>query len=136
MTVTLQLAPAKTTPCEADPEFWFPIGHKAASDLAQIEQAKKICRRCPKLAACQAWVDNLPDGKKYVGQVAAAEYWPAQPEPRQRTSRGGRNVEPIRHGTEGGYRTHLRRTGTACKACTEAGRAAARRRETEKAARQ
>lgn len=41
-----------------DPELWFPVGDN--SDNPAIEQAKTICRACPVLTACAAWVTANP----------------------------------------------------------------------------
>jgi WhiB family transcriptional regulator, redox-sensing transcriptional regulator len=39
---------------DADPELFFPIGTQGGS-LGQIEEAKRICRRCPVRLQCLAW---------------------------------------------------------------------------------
>jgi WhiB family redox-sensing transcriptional regulator len=39
---------------EADPELFFPIGNTGPA-LVQIEQAKRVCRRCPVIGACLHW---------------------------------------------------------------------------------
>jgi WhiB family transcriptional regulator, redox-sensing transcriptional regulator len=39
---------------DADPELFFPIGTQGGS-LRQIEEAKRICRRCPVRRQCLAW---------------------------------------------------------------------------------
>lgn len=36
------------------PELWFPVGHSGPA-LAQAEQAKAICHRCPVRAECLDW---------------------------------------------------------------------------------
>lgn len=38
-----------------DPELFFPNGTTGTAWL-QIEDAKAVCRRCPVLASCGAWV--------------------------------------------------------------------------------
>ena len=37
-----------------DPEVFFPVGNTGPA-LAQIEEAKKICQRCPVKEPCLAW---------------------------------------------------------------------------------
>jgi len=39
---------------EEDPELFFPIGDTGPA-LTQIEQAKRVCRRCPVTEACLRW---------------------------------------------------------------------------------
>lgn len=39
---------------DEDPELFFPIGNTGPA-LAQIEEAKKVCQRCPVKEACLAW---------------------------------------------------------------------------------
>ena len=39
---------------DADPELFFPIG-TAGPALEQIEQAKRVCLRCPARPRCLAW---------------------------------------------------------------------------------
>ncbi|MFJ7147054.1 WhiB family transcriptional regulator [Streptomyces sp. NPDC100445] len=37
-----------------DPELFFPISEEGAA-LAQIEQARQVCRRCAVVRECRAW---------------------------------------------------------------------------------
>jgi len=37
-----------------DPELFFPIGNTGPA-LAQIEDAKRVCRRCPAREECLQW---------------------------------------------------------------------------------
>lgn len=39
---------------DADPDLFFPVGTTGPA-LAQAEDAKYICRRCPVMQQCQAW---------------------------------------------------------------------------------
>jgi WhiB family transcriptional regulator, redox-sensing transcriptional regulator len=39
---------------EVDPELFFPIGNTGPA-LLQIEEAKRVCRRCPVMDACLQW---------------------------------------------------------------------------------
>jgi WhiB family transcriptional regulator, redox-sensing transcriptional regulator len=47
----------------ADPELFFPIGTTGPA-LAQIGEAKRICRACPAQAPCLAWAleNGVADG--------------------------------------------------------------------------
>jgi WhiB family transcriptional regulator, redox-sensing transcriptional regulator len=45
-----------------DPDLFFPFGTAGAS-LAEIEEAKQVCRTCPVSAACLRWaLDSGDDG--------------------------------------------------------------------------
>jgi WhiB family redox-sensing transcriptional regulator len=44
---------------DEDPELFFPIGSTGPA-LAQIEEAKAVCARCPVLAECRAWALDNP----------------------------------------------------------------------------
>jgi WhiB family redox-sensing transcriptional regulator len=47
---------------DVDPDLFFPLGTAGAS-LAQVEQAKRVCRMCPVSAACLRWaLDHGDDG--------------------------------------------------------------------------
>src|SRR5262252_29474 len=39
---------------EVDPELFFPIGNTGPA-LLQIEEAKRVCRRCPVIEGCLQW---------------------------------------------------------------------------------
>ena len=39
---------------EADPELFFPIGNTGPA-IAQIEEAKAVCRTCPVIETCLKW---------------------------------------------------------------------------------
>lgn len=41
-----------------DPELFFPIG-TAGRALAQLEQARQVCRSCPVRLACLEWAINV-----------------------------------------------------------------------------
>ena len=59
----------------------------------------------------------------------AARPQPGQPvETRRRIGRPAGTVKPVSHGTEGGYRTEMRRYGQSCDACLAAVRDANNRR--------
>ncbi|HET8601663.1 MAG TPA: WhiB family transcriptional regulator [Segeticoccus sp.] len=39
---------------DEDPELFFPIGNTGPA-IAQIEEAKQVCRRCPVIETCLKW---------------------------------------------------------------------------------
>jgi len=43
--------PRETLPCEEDPELFYPVGTSGPA-LLQIAEAKRLCRRCPKIDRC------------------------------------------------------------------------------------
>jgi WhiB family redox-sensing transcriptional regulator len=40
-------------PCQVDPELFFPITYEGPSALAQITQAKAVCRDCDDKVPCE-----------------------------------------------------------------------------------
>lgn len=52
-----------------DPELFFPIGNTGPA-LLQIEEAKKVCRRCTVREQCLAWALGLV-GTMESGAVSA-----------------------------------------------------------------
>ncbi|MEU3401260.1 WhiB family redox-sensing transcriptional regulator [Streptomyces filamentosus] len=44
---------------EVDPDLFFPVGSGAPA-LAQEEEAKKVCRRCPVREPCLRWALAQP----------------------------------------------------------------------------
>ena len=55
---------------DADPELFFPVG-TAGPALAQAEEAKRVCRRCPVRADCLRWaVDSGQDAGVWGGTTA------------------------------------------------------------------
>lgn len=57
-----QVASRPSTPCEADPDLFFPVS-EAGRSLVQIAEAKQLCRRCPRVADCLR--DALDEGHDY-----------------------------------------------------------------------
>ena len=54
---------------DEDPELFFPIGNTGPA-LAQIEEAKKVCQRCPVKEACLAWaLESGQDAGVWGGQA-------------------------------------------------------------------
>lgn len=52
---------------EEDPELFFPIGNTGPA-IAQIEEAKTICRRCDVMETCLKWaLDNGQDAGVWGG---------------------------------------------------------------------
>ncbi|HLS48491.1 MAG TPA: WhiB family transcriptional regulator [Actinomycetaceae bacterium] len=50
-----------------DPELFFPIGNTGPA-LAQIEQAKAVCQRCPVVETCLKWaMSNNQDAGVWGG---------------------------------------------------------------------
>lgn len=50
-----------------DPELFFPIGNTGPA-LAQIEEAKKVCRQCVVVDTCLRWaIDNNQDAGVWGG---------------------------------------------------------------------
>lgn len=45
---------------DEDPELFFPSGDKGPS-IAQIEQAKRVCSRCPVTDECLKWALEIGD---------------------------------------------------------------------------
>lgn len=97
---------------QVDPAVWFP--EKGESNTA----AKAICHRCDLEAACLTTALADPELEGIWGGTTHRE---------RQTMRAlaAPTVRPIRHGTEGGAKTHRRRGETACDLC-RAGEATAR----------
>jgi WhiB family transcriptional regulator, redox-sensing transcriptional regulator len=52
---------------DADPELFFPIGNTGPA-LLQIDEAKKVCRRCAVLESCLQWaLDSGQDAGVWGG---------------------------------------------------------------------
>ena len=52
---------------EVDPELFFPIGNSGPA-IAQIEEAKQVCRRCKVLDECLSWaIDSGQDAGVWGG---------------------------------------------------------------------
>jgi len=92
---------------QVDPDLWHP--KKGQSSTA----AKKICHRCDIEATCLAIALADPELDGIWGGTTHRE---------RQTMRAlaSPRVRPIRHGTEGGAKTHRRRGETACPACRTA----------------
>lgn len=96
---------------------WFPgRGHNATA-------AKTICFRCPVKADCLQAALEAPYGEPGV--------WGGMSE-KQRRGLGTVRVRTSGHGTEAGYRTHLRDGQDPCQWCRGAHNAAERRRRLER----
>ena len=115
------------------PEDWFP----PRDNIHEGRLAKALCNGCPVIDLCleealkAEW--GSPTSARYgiYGGHTPAER--SAIERHRRTNepiRGpGRQRQPIRHGTEGGHKTHLRRGEEPCTACRAAAALARRRRE-------
>lgn len=91
-----------------DPDLFFPERGES------VRQAKAVCASCPVAAECLATALN--NGEKHG-------IWGGLSEKQRRVLRRT-GPHPINHGTDGGYRMHLRRGELACPACLEAHAAA------------
>lgn len=97
---------------EADPELFFPRG-EGTSHLAQAEDAKAVCRRCPVMSRCLEWAVE-------TGQDSGI--WGGLREDERRGVRPSKKAQPC--GTRAAYRRHLRRDEKPCEPCIEANREA------------
>ncbi|AEA29059.1 WhiB family transcriptional regulator [Pseudonocardia dioxanivorans] len=52
--------PQHTTPCQAEPELFFPVSEDGPQSIAQIAKAKRLCRGCSRVADCLQ--DALDEG--------------------------------------------------------------------------
>jgi hypothetical protein len=138
------------TPCQADPEAWL------GEDIKLRAEAAAACLTCPALEWCKTEtarvlpVHGVWAGRDYSSRSATAtpavcalrecdvEFQQASVgPPRKYCSEHcrylARGPQPIRHGTEGGARTHQRRGEPSCAACNEAARLAKHERERREA---
>lgn len=111
----LALTDASALCAQVDPAVWFP--EKGQGNTA----AKAICHRCDIEATCLATALADPEIDGVWGGTSHRE---------RQTMRAlaGPRVRPIRHGTEGGAKTHRRRGETACDLCRAAYAAARQKR--------
>ena len=64
-----------------DPELFFPVGRADyQNSLAQVQEAKEVCRQCPVLDACRAWALTYP-------RLAEFGVWGGTTEQERRTER-------------------------------------------------
>lgn len=92
---------------ETDPELFFPeVGENTTS-----VKARQVCNRCEVKAECLAWALKNPVAGVWGGTTERE---------RRNMTRYERRELPIRHGTTGGYRTHLRRREHPCDPCQQA----------------
>lgn len=59
--------------CRNRPELFDPQQHGELTDNAAYRhaQAVEICRQCPVLAECRAWVDRIDPSRRPGGVIAA-----------------------------------------------------------------
>lgn len=64
----------KSSKCGADPELWYPISETSAVGIAQVAEAKRICRSCPVISECRADVLAREGGRNVTSRhgIAAA----------------------------------------------------------------
>lgn len=107
------------------PTLFFP----PRGDTLGVIRAKAICTGCPVTAECLQYANDHYEGDGVWGGLAAGE--------RRRGGLGQtRLLQPVRHGTPGGFSAHWRRGEEPCEPCKAARNAqstidrAARRRMT------
>lgn len=55
-----------------DPELFFPLGNQGPA-IAQTEEAKTVCRRCPVLDTCREWALRVGEDNGVWGGMAEDE---------------------------------------------------------------
>lgn len=117
MTTTLDL-PRFSGPAlcaETDPDLFHPPKGDSNNGAA-----RRVCGACEVRDECLAYALDRDEQHGIWGGLSPSE--------RRRLKHRRPGPAPINHGTEGGYRTHLRRGEKACSACLEANRLLARER--------
>ncbi|MGH8896092.1 MAG: WhiB family transcriptional regulator [Egibacteraceae bacterium] len=71
---------------DIDPEWFFPVGATGQA-LAQIEQAKAVCRRCPVIDECLEWALQTKQNDGVWGGMSEDE----RRAHRRRRNNAGRN---------------------------------------------
>lgn len=66
-----------------DPEIWFPVS-SGLGQVAAVNRAKAICRRCPVRVPCLDEALSMPSGRRNVNQVRGGRYF-ATPASERRT---------------------------------------------------
>ena len=103
-----------------DPDLFF----GGRGDNKSHAAAKAVCAGCEVRDECLAYA--LDNDERFGIWGGLSE---RQRRALRRERKGPRVLRPIVHGTEGGYRTHLRRGEEACEACLVASRVAHRARK-------
>jgi len=98
----------------ANPDHWYPDKY---DNNATVRASKAICQVCPVQAECLAHALEHHENDGIWGGLSVRE---------RRRLRPSTRLQPINHGTQGGYQTHRRRGETPCLACTDANRDAQR----------
>lgn len=94
-------------------------------DTNGIENAKAICRTCPSQTGCLNYAITTRQDHGIWGGTTEAERVAVRRR-RARADRAAgippapRQPKPINHGTDGGYRAHLRRKEKPCDSCKKA----------------
>ncbi len=57
---------------DGDPELFFPVGESGLATL-QIEEAKKICRRCSVMETCLQWALGIGEDSGVWGGLSEDE---------------------------------------------------------------
>ena len=98
---------------DEDPELFFPVGESGPA-LAQTEQAKAVCRRCPVVDACLAWAIDAGEAHGVWGATTPEERRAVKRRKAGRP-RNSPTVQPC--GTPAAYRRHQRRGEKPCGPC-------------------
>ena len=113
---------SKLANCHGQADVMFPApGSGKAFDWGP---ARALCASCPVKAQCLAHAIEHDEWQGMWGGTTPSERGTAR-------RFGGRAPQPIRHGTEGGYRAHRYREEEACDACKRAANAAKLARKTD-----
>ena len=90
----------------------------------EVAAAKQVCEPCPVKAECLAYALAIPGTSGIWGGTSGRE---------RRQMKAGKPRQPRRqHGTETGYKQHLRQGEPPCTPCRAANTAATRRRKLNK----
>lgn len=112
--------------------LWFPDSNIPAENKKQATKAKRMCRRCPVTETCLRWALERDEQWGVWGAKNLGAMRPHQ----RRKLRSELGIKLIvdrnaywEHGTEAGYKRHLRAGQIPCAACTDGSRIASRERE-------
>ena len=86
---------------EVDPELFFPIGNTGPA-LLQIEEAKRVCLRCPVIESCLLWAVESGQDAGVWGGMSEDE---RRAYKRQRPGASPRPCVTIHHNRAPGRRT-------------------------------
>lgn len=111
---------------EEDPELFFPLGNTGPA-LAQVEEAKAVCRRCPVIDSCLTWALASGQDSGVWGGLSEDERRAIK----RRAARNNPNRKrlriPAECGTRSGYKRHQREHTAICQPCRDANTAYGRK---------